>query len=428
MNLKEWLGRLAQSFKSLKLPKPDAAALQSLKDPSRLKRLASKKVLFPALAALFALVFLLSFVRDHVSCVGGFPVFQKTKKKAKEKPQEEIPIPVKVYKVAKVNFRDTLVSLGTIKGFHEIDLKFSTSGYAEYINFKEGERITQGDIIASLDQKEALLKLEYAKIELEKQTNLYELGSILEAKLKQSQLEYQSAKAEFDKTNLLSPSDGYIGSLAIDKGSYVTPNDKVAVFVDLKDVYVEFGVIEKDVPKIKEGQNVEVVVESFPDQVFKGQVESVSPVVEPRSRTVQVRSRIANVDEKIKPGMFGRVNVLVYEKEQAIVIPAAGFKKKEDQYFVYLVHPEEPSQEAAAAEAQAAAPQAGEAPPAGVPEEPEIQYGVVEVRPIEISYATPDAVEIKEGLDEGDMIAMDVEQDLQEKAKVEITETQEGIF
>ena len=57
---------------------------------------------------------------------------------------------------------------------------------------------TQGDIIASLDQKEALLKLEYAKIELEKQTKLFELGSIVETKLKQSQLEYQSAKAELD--------------------------------------------------------------------------------------------------------------------------------------------------------------------------------------------------------------------------------------
>ena len=338
------------------------------------------------------------------------------KKEAAPKAAEAPPVPVKVYKVAQVSFRDTLPSLGTIKGFREFDLKFSVSGVIEYINFKEGERVTQGDIIASLDQKEALLKLEYAKVELEKQTKLFELGSIIETKLKQSQLEYQSAKVELDKTNLIALSDGYVGSIDLDKGAYVTPQDKIGAFVDVKDVYVEFGIIEKDVAKVKEGQNAEVVVDTYPDQVFKWQVDSIAPLVEGRSRTVKVRSKISNPDEKLKPGMFGRVNVLVYEKEQALVIPSSGFKKKEDQYFVYLVHPEEAAPKE---EAPSAAP---------APEEPAVQLGTVEARPIEIAYATPDAVEIKEGLEEGDLIIIDIEQELQDKAKVEITETQEGIF
>ena len=387
------------------------------------------------IAAIFAVIFLFSFVKDHISCVGGFPVYKKSKKEPIGKPVEPPPTPIKVYKVAKVNFRDTLPSLGTIKGFREIDLKFPVAGIIEYINFKEGEKITQGDIIASLDQKEALLKLEYSKIELEKQTKLFELGSIVETKLKQSQLEYQSAKTELDKTNLVALSDGYIGSIDVDKGSVVNPQDKVGAFVDMKDVYIEFGIIEKDISKVKEAQNVEVTLDSYPDQVFKGQVDSVSPIVEGRSRTVKVRSKIANTDEKIKPGMFGRVNVLIYEKEQAIVVPSASFKKKEDQYFVYLVHMEEQKDKMAGMEKapkkekkkskkrKGASDQAEENP-----EEPKAQIGVVEVRNIEVSYATPDAIEVKEGLEEGDLVAVDVEQELQDKGKVEITETQEGIF
>ena len=365
--------------------------------------------------SLVAAYFVVSFLLSHVSCVGGFPVL-KSKKAALQKPAEEIPLNVKVYKVAKVSFRDTLPGLGTIKGFREFDLKFPVNGVVEYLNFKEGEKIIQGDIIASLDQKEALLKLEYANVEMEKQTKLYELGSAAEPKLKQAKLEYQSAKAELDKTNLLAPSDGYIGSLAVDRGSFVTPQDKVGTFVDLKDVYVEFGVIEKDVAKVREGQNVESTVESFPDQVFKGQVDSVSPIVEGRSRTLKVRAKITNPDEKLKPGMFGRVNVLVYEKEDALVIPSSSFKKKDDQYFVYLVYPEE----------TAAAPAEGDE--AQAPKEPKAAYGTVEVRPIEVSYVTPDAIEIKSGLEEGDLVIVDIEQELKDKARVEIAETQEGIF
>ena len=359
-------------------------------------------------------LFLYVFVRDHISCVGGFPVYKKTKKEIAQKPVEEAPPVVKVYRLARVSFRDSLPSLGTLKGFHEVDLKFAASGNLEYVNFKEGEKITQGDIIASLDQKEVLLKLEYAKIELEKQTKLFELGSILETKLKQSQLEYQSAKAELDKTNLIAFSDGYIGSIETDKGAFVTPQDKIGTFVDVKDVYVDFGVIEKDVGKIKEAQNVEVIVDTYPDQIFKGQVDSISPIVEGRSRTVKVRSKISNADEKLKPGMFARVNALVYEKEDAMIIPSSSFKKKEDQYLVYLVHPEE---EAAPAEEGTAAPKKSKQ-----------TFGTIEIRPIEVQYATPDAIEIKEGLEEGDLVVVDAEQDLQDKAKVEIGETQEGIF
>ena len=401
-------------------------------EPGLKKKLLNKKTLFPLIGAVFAVIFLISFVKDHISCVGGLPVYKKSKKEAVQKAPEQIPQPVKVYKVARVSFRDTLPSLGTIKGFREIELKFPSAGNVEYINFKEGERITQGDIIASLDQKEQLLKLEYAKIELDKQTKLFELGSIVEAKLKQSQLEYQSAKVELDKTNLVALSDGYLGSLGVDKGSYVSPQDKIGTFVDIKDVYVDFGIIEKDMAKVKEGQNVEVTVESYPDQIFKGQVDSVSPLVEERSRTVKIRSKISNTDERIKPGMFGRVNVLVYEKEQALVIPSSSFKKKEDQYFVYLVHAEEPSTREEPIEEPKAKKkdkkQKGLPPPQESPEEPGPTFGTVEIRNIEVSYTTPDAIEVKEGLEEGDLVIVDVEQEFQDKAKVEVTETQEGIF
>lgn len=384
--------------------------------------------------AVAAVLFFL--IKDNIGCVSGFPVFKQSKKEAPQKTIAEIPAPIKAYKVARVSFRDTLPGLGTVRGFRQNELKFQVSGLIEYINFKEGEKITQGDIIASLDQKEAMLKLEYAKVELDKQTKLFELGAIIETKLKQSEIEYESAKQELEKTNLLALSDGYMGSLEVDRGSFVTPQDKICTFVDIKDVYIEFGVIEKDAPKVREGQNVEVVLESYPDQVFKGVVDSVSPVVEGRTRTMKVRAKISNPDERMKAGMFGRVNVLVYEKEDAMVIPSSSFKKKEDKYFVYVVHPDEagPAEGDRAGMLEEELTKKTKKRPGSLKdkklmvEEPKKNLGVVEMRTIEISYATPEAIEIKEGLEDGELVIVDVEQEFQDKAKVEITETQEGIF
>lgn len=390
-----------------------------MKLPTLPKPKFNKKAVFQVIGIGFALIFAWSFASKHISCVGGMPVLKKEKKEAPQKEIEQPPLPVKVYKVSRVNFRDSLPSLGTVKGFHEYDLKFSIAGTIEYVNFREGEKITQGDIITSLDQKEALLKLEYAKIEYDKMKKLLELGSVIESKLKQSQIEYQSAKAELDKTNLIAFSDGYIGSLSTEKGANITPQDKVATFVDFKDVFVEFGIIEKEISKLKEGQNIELGLDSFPDELFKGQVDSLSPLVEGRSRTLKVRAKISNPDEKIRPGMFGRVSVLVYEKEDAIVIPSASFKKKEDQYYVHVVHPEDTAQ---------AEPREGEEGDEEAPASMQGALGMIELRNIEVAYATPDSIEVKEGLEEGDLVAVDVEQELQDKSKVEISEVQEGIF
>ena len=372
-----------------------------------------KKKLIKLSFVIVLVILAFSFISKHITFVGGLPVFKKKEDVAK-KTVESIPVPVKGYKVQRIDFTDTLPALGTVKGYREVELRFSESGYVEYINFRDGEKAIEGDIIASLDQREALLKLEYAKNEVDSNQKLFDLGSITEIKLRQSRLEYQSARLEYEKTNLVAPFDGYIGTILKQKGDYVDPNDAFGTYVNLTDTYLEFGIIEKDVKKVKLGQTVTVAVDSFPEDTFHGEIESISPVVEGRTRTFKVKARIVNEDEKLKAGMFGRVGVLIYEQDNALVIPSSAFRKQENEYFVYVVHSEEPEE----AEAEE------EAPPAFQ----EVMFGTIEVRPIQIAYATPDAVEVKAGLEEQELIVADIQQELEEKAKVEVTEIQEYIF
>ncbi len=350
--------------------------------------------------------------------VGGFPVLKKKEIITEKADVAEISLPVKAYKIVRMDFTDNLPALGTVKGYHEIDLRFSEQGYIEFVNFKDGEKVVEGDIIASVDQREALLKLQYAKNELEKNKLLFDLGSVTEIKLEQARLEYESARLDYEKTNLIAVNDGYIGNIEVERGDFVTPNDQVGSFVNLSDAYVEFGVIEKDVANVRVGQPVTMVVDSYPRDTFSGEIESISPIVEGRARTFKVKARVTNEDEKLKAGMFGRIAVEIYEKTNALIIPSAAFKKKGDEYLVYVIHPDKQS-----------APE-GQMP--GMPDmaqaQQDIIFGTVEIRPIQIAYTTPDAVEIKAGLDENEMIVADIQQDLEEKSRVEVTEVQENIF
>lgn len=315
--------------------------------------------------------------------------------------------PVKVYKVKRMDFKDTLPVLGSIKGYKEIALKFQTSGLLESFNFEEGERIQEGDIIANLDQKDALLKLKYAEIELNNAKKMYEIGAIIEDAVEKSRLEYESAKSDLEKTNIYAVSDGVLGSHDIDVGTYVTPNDKVGTFADITKVYAEFNIIEKDVQKLRLGQKCEVFVDAMPNKNFIGTIDTVSPLIEGRTRTQRVRVELKNPQGNLKPGMFARGLIATYEKKDAFIIPSSGMKKRQEGYVVFVVHRQEEEQEEKILTRD---------------------IGTVEIRPIVVGYMTQDLIEVEKGIEEGEMVAIELYQEIQDKEKVEIAEIQEILY
>lgn len=356
---------------------------------------------------------------------------------------EDEGIPVKVFKIKKTDFKDTLPCIGNIKGYKEIDLKFQTSGVVESFNFEEGEKIQEGDIIASLVQRDALLKLKYAEIELNKNQKLFDIGALSKLKLDQTKLEYESAKSDLDKTNIYAMSNGLLGSKIADPGTYATPNEEVGTFVSIDKVYAEFSIIEKDVPKLALGQKAEVFIDAYPAKAFSGAVDTIAPIIEGKSRTETVKIELDNKEGILKPGMFTRALIATYEKKDALIIPASSLKKKEADYFVYVVHKEEPKEEAPAAAAKQEEkpsrflgifkmkkkePPAEAAKEDASAQEKEAEYGTVEIRKLKVGYMTQDLVEVEEGLKEDEAIIVEVQEEFKDKARVEISEVQEGLI
>ncbi|MFA5144369.1 MAG: efflux RND transporter periplasmic adaptor subunit [Candidatus Omnitrophota bacterium] len=357
-------------------------------------------------------------------------------KRAPGMPAEEEIAPVKAFKIKKTDFKDTLPCIGNVKGFKEVDLKFQTNGIIESYNFEEGEKVQEGDIIASLIQKEALLKLKYSEIELNKNQKIFDAGGISPLKLDQARLEYESARNELDKTNIYAISDGLLGSRILDVGSYVTPGDKVGIFVQMDKAYAEFNIIEKDVPKVSLGQKAEIFVDAYPDKTYNATVDRIAPIIEGRSRTETIKMELENKEGLLKPGMFVRGLIATYEKKDAIVIPSSGLKKKENDYFVYSIGKDEPKKEAEGA--KPAEKKKGlwpfgfgkekqEEPPKPASKEKKPEFGIIEVRKIKVGYMTQDLVEVEEGLKEDDLIVIEMQEEFKDKARVEMVEIQEGL-
>ena len=131
-----------------------------------------------------------------------------------------------------------------------------------------------------------------------------------------------------------------------------------------------------------------------------------------RYGTQPIKIELENDEDLLKPGMFARAIINTYEKKDALIIPASSFKKKENKFFVYIVHPEEPGE---SEEETELSEDAG-------------QVGIVEEREIKIEYSTHDVAEVEAGLEEGELIVRELHQDYKDQDKVEITEVQETIF
>lgn len=418
----------------LKIPPAPA----TVKKPFKLRKLFSPKIVFGVviIAAIISAALLQGRIKEQLFKKPSLKAKKGAMKEEAAPPQE--PIMVKVYKVQKKDFEDTLPLLGTVKGAKEINLRFEVNGILDSFNFKEGERVEGGEIMATLNQKDALLKMKYNQIELEKHQKLYDIGAIVKSKLDQVKLELDSAKRELDKTYLYAPISGVLGAKDAEVGEFVTSNDRVATLIDDKDVIVEVGVVEKDIGKIKVGQSSKVSVDTYPDTEFSGVVDNVSPVVEGKSRTQTAKVKVKNNKSKLVPGMFARVSCAVYKVAGGIVIPNSALDKTDEGYVTYVVKKVEapPKKELPAAEkaakkkpamGKAAKKNEKEAPPEETQEVKE-EEGVVQARPVKADYRSSDFYVVKEGVSEGDIIVVETQEKLKDGAKVIITETQEAIF
>ena len=299
-------------------------------------------------------------------------------------------IPVNVFKVSEAHFKDSILTSGSVKGGAQIDLRFEKEGKVSEFRFKEGEIVKKGDVIARLDPKDTYLKLRQAQIQLNQYQKLYEIGAIIKAKLEEAQINYEMARADYNKTFLKAPRDGLLGEKNTEPGEFVTPQAKVATLIDIEDVFVEGGIIEKDIDKIRKKQKVLVSVQTYQGIDFMGEVEGISPYLDLKTRTQTVKIKLENPRGSLLPGMFARVKIVVFEKSNALVVPLMSLKVVTQggaKYFQVFVIDEE---------------------------------NFAHSRWVETGYSSFDYVEITGGLNPEDIVVKQIPEELKDGAKVEI--------
>ncbi len=115
-------------------------------------------------------------------------------------------------------------------------------------------------------------------------------------------------KAEY-RAPILAPLCGFVVRKNIVEGQYVTEGEAMFEVADLSHVWVQAQIYEDQFANVREGQTVEATVNAYPGEVFRGKVAFIDPVLNPTTRTVNVRYDLPNVDLKLRPGMYATVTL-----------------------------------------------------------------------------------------------------------------------
>lgn len=257
--------------------------------------------------------------------------------------------------VAKADtWEPTLHAVGSLAAVQGVTLSAEVAGKVVRINFESGQKVKKGDALVELSvstEKAQLAAAEAAMALAEsnfKRTNgLFEKKTLsqseldaADAQLKQAQAQAAGLKAMIAKKTIRAPFDGDLGIRLINLGEVLKEGQAVVDLQALDPIYVNFTLPQQDVKSIKSQQPINLTVDAYPGETFKGKVNALDSRLDPTTRSLQVQATLENKDGRLRPGMFGSVDVLLpAQKRDVVVVPQTAIIYNPYGNAVYIIEP-----------------------------------------------------------------------------------------
>ena len=223
----------------------------------------------------------------------------------------------------------------------------------EKIFAEVGDHVKAGQLLAKMDAtslKQAKIQLDNQEIEFKRIDELYKVGgaskSAWDAQKTSLEVARETYKNLVENTQLLSPISGIVTARNYDSGDMYSGGNPIYTVEEIRPVKLMVNVSESLFTKVKKGHEVDIRLDVYGDEVFKGKVNLVYPTIDPATRTFPVEIKIANSDERVRPGMFARVTMSFGHMDH-VVAPDRSIVKQSgagDRYIYVCKHGKVPYQ------------------------------------------------------------------------------------
>lgn len=268
-----------------------------------------------------------------------------------EQEEEVVAIPVEVGTPVRGDIFAVYSGTAPIEAFAEADVIAKVAGEVREILVEEGDEVAKGQVLARLDGDRLRLELSQSAANLQKLKRDYERNVDLKEKglistgdfdkiryeMEALEASYNLAKLELDYTQIRAPIDGVVSNRYVRLGNTVSVNDPVFEVTSLDPLVAYLHVPEREYRNIRKGQVVGIDIDALAGQRIVAEVTRVSPVVDPATGTFKITIEISDQQRLIKPGMFGRINIVYDQHVNALQVPRSAILEESGETSVFVV-------------------------------------------------------------------------------------------
>ena len=331
-------------------------------------------------------------------------------------------VPVSVAAAMRQDVPIYLTGLGTVQASFTVGIHSQVDGKLQEVLFTEGQHVKQGDVLAKIDPRLFQAALAQAKakkaqdeaalVGLEKDLARFKAlglkGFETQQNLDQQQAKVDTTKAsiaadiaaietaqtQLDYTNIIAPSDGRMGVRLVDPGNIVHASDQgsIAILVRTQPTAVIFTLPAQTLDDVRDASGrggVEVTAYDRDNRrvLSKGTLQTIDNMIDQMTATYRLKAMFANEDERLWPGEFVNVRLLLEVRRGVVVIPSTAVQRGPSGLFTWVVEADDR----------------------------------VEQRPIEIGPVIDDLTVVTSGINDGERIVAGGQYKLQPKALVSVT-------
>lgn len=271
--------------------------------------------------------------------------------------------PVMVHPVELHEVLDQIEATGQLLARSEASVASQVGGQVTRILVDEGEAVDQGQIVLEIDPERRQLEVsnQRARVaearaqladkgrESRRIESLRARGAASQADVESSQTQLELGRSRLEAaqaqlglarraradSNVVAPFAGRVARRYVSEGEFVVAGSALFDLVALDEIEVEFHLAERDSSLVAQGDRVGVRVAPFPEQVFAATVTTISPTIDPRTRTLRVKARLENREGRLRPGLFARTDLGVSERQDVVMVPEEAVLLRSDGSVVF---------------------------------------------------------------------------------------------
>ena len=270
-----------------------------------------------------------------------FVACSASKENSRQVEEETVQL-VRVARVTEQAVPQIVSYTATIEPYKRNLISSSLPNRIKKIYVEVGDYVTAGQKLVDLDRAnlaQQKLQLDNLELEYNRVKELFAVGGASQQQVDQMRTQYETAKTSYENldenTVLVSPTNGVVTARNFDNGDLAS--GAILTVMQIQPVKVKVNVSESDFTKVKLGMPVDVNVEVYGDELFKGKVSLIHPTIDASTRTFVTEINIPNTDNRIRPGMFARVNIDFGDVNRVVVPDQAVVKRSgSGDRFVYV--------------------------------------------------------------------------------------------